>query len=104
MLQAGAVLFFAYAGFDVVATSIEESRKPEHVPWALVSTTVIATVTYVLLSLSLVLMVPITVNGELNPALVDSSFANAALSTTFKIIGMFLARCLLVQVGPACRY
>ncbi|GAB4822127.1 hypothetical protein N2152v2_009173 [Parachlorella kessleri] len=102
MLQAGAVLFFAYAGFDVVATSTEESRKPEHVPWALVSTTVIATVTYVLLSLSLVLMVPITVNGELNPVLVDSSFANAALSTSFKIVGlngMYYVACLAALSG-----
>ncbi len=62
-------------------------------PWALVGTTVIATVIYVLMSLSLVLMVTLTVdtdNGhDWNPALTkkDSSFGKAAFSTAFHMRG-----------------
>ncbi|WP_019925807.1 amino acid permease [Nocardia sp. BMG111209] len=48
-IAAGAALaFFAYLGFDVVATSAEETRDPRrNLPWGIIGSVVIATVLYV---------------------------------------------------------
>lgn len=49
---AGAALaFFAYLGFDVVATSAEETKDPARdVPWGIIGSVVIATVLYILVA------------------------------------------------------
>jgi basic amino acid/polyamine antiporter, APA family len=49
---AGAALaFFAFLGFDVVATSAEESRDPQRdMPFAIIGTVIVATVLYVAVS------------------------------------------------------
>lgn len=51
-IAAGAALaFFAYLGFDVVATSAEETRDPRrNLPWGIIGSVVIATVLYVAVS------------------------------------------------------
>jgi APA family basic amino acid/polyamine antiporter len=51
-IVAGAALaFFAYLGFDIVATSAEEAKKPSRdLPWGIIGSVVIATVLYILVS------------------------------------------------------
>ncbi len=51
-IAAGAAMaFFAYLGFDVVATSAEETRNPRRdMPWGIIGSVVIATVLYVAVS------------------------------------------------------
>lgn len=51
-IAAGAALaFFAYLGFDIVATSAEETRDPRRdLPWGIIGSVVIATVLYVAVS------------------------------------------------------
>ncbi|WP_067894876.1 amino acid permease [Nocardia vaccinii] len=51
-IAAGAALaFFAYLGFDVVATSAEETRNPRrNLPWGIIGSVIIATVLYVAVS------------------------------------------------------
>lgn len=54
-----AIAFFSFLGFDVVATSAEESRRPQRdMPFAIVATVVIATVLYVAVAAVLTGLVP----------------------------------------------
>ncbi|KAB5532387.1 hypothetical protein DKX38_019057 [Salix brachista] len=56
---ASAVLFFAYIGFDAVATMAEETRNPaKDIPIGLVGSMCITTLAYCLLAVTLCLMVP----------------------------------------------
>ncbi|KAG6753443.1 hypothetical protein POTOM_043511 [Populus tomentosa] len=58
---ASAVLFFAYIGFDAVATMAEETRNPARdIPIGLVGSMSITTIAYCLMAVTLCLMVPYT--------------------------------------------
>ncbi|WP_084515619.1 amino acid permease [Nocardia acidivorans] len=59
-IAAGAALaFFAYLGFDVVATSAEETRDPRRdLPWGIIGSVVIATVLYIAVSAVLIGVAP----------------------------------------------
>ncbi|MFC0037637.1 amino acid permease [Actinomadura rayongensis] len=51
IVSGAALAFFAFLGFDVVATSAEESRRPRRdLPFAIIATVGIATVLYVLVA------------------------------------------------------
>jgi len=59
VVKGAASCFFAYIGFDTIATSGEESSKPtKHVPIAIVSTLVICLLSYVDVSAIMTLLVP----------------------------------------------
>ncbi|WP_406276059.1 amino acid permease [Nocardia sp. NBC_00881] len=59
VIGGAAIAFFAFLGFDVVATSAEEAREPRRdVPFAIISTVLIATLLYGLVSAVLTGMVP----------------------------------------------
>lgn len=46
-----ALAFFAYLGFDIVATSAEEAKRPARdMPWAIIGSVVIATLLYIAVS------------------------------------------------------
>lgn len=51
-IAAGAAMaFFAYLGFDVVATSAEETKNPgRDLPWGIIGSVVIATILYILVA------------------------------------------------------
>jgi APA family basic amino acid/polyamine antiporter len=64
-------VFFAFIGFDVVATTAEETRKPQRdMPIGILGSLAICTVLYVVVSLVLTGMVKYT---ELNTAARSSS-------------------------------
>ncbi|XP_020215819.1 cationic amino acid transporter 1 [Cajanus cajan] len=57
IFKASAVLFFAYVGFDAVATMAEETKNPaKDIPIGLVGSMVITTLAYCLLAVTLCLM------------------------------------------------
>jgi APA family basic amino acid/polyamine antiporter len=61
IITAAAIVFFAYIGFDVVATASEEARNPQRdLPIGILASLVICTVLYVVVSLILTGMVPYT--------------------------------------------
>jgi APA family basic amino acid/polyamine antiporter len=61
IFAAVAVVFFAFIGFDVVATAAEEARRPQRdLPIAIIGSLVICTTLYVLVSLVVVGMVNYT--------------------------------------------
>ncbi|WP_084530614.1 amino acid permease [Nocardia miyunensis] len=59
-IVAGAALaFFAYLGFDIVATSAEEAKRPARdLPWGMIGSVVIATLLYIAVTLVLTGVAP----------------------------------------------
>ncbi|MTE13582.1 amino acid permease [Nocardia aurantiaca] len=77
-IAAGAALaFFAYLGFDIVATSAEETRDPRrNLPWGIIGSVVLATALYV------------AVSGVLTGVAPYSSLNNAApVATALAAVG-----------------
>jgi APA family basic amino acid/polyamine antiporter len=59
MFAGAAIIFFAYIGFDSVSTHAEEAKRPAHdVPVGIVTSLIICTVFYILVSAVLTGMVP----------------------------------------------
>ncbi|OVA06727.1 Amino acid/polyamine transporter I [Macleaya cordata] len=78
VFQAAAVLFWAYTGFDMVATMAEETKKPAtDIPIGLIGSMSMITVVYCLMALSLCMMQKYT---EID--------VNAAFSIAFQSVGM----------------
>ena len=75
---AGASLvFFAYIGFDVVATTAEEARNPQRdLPIGIIGSLVICTVLYVAVTLVITGMLPY-----------DKITPTASLATAFEAVG-----------------
>lgn len=78
VIGGAAVAFFAFLGFDVVATSAEESRNPRRdLPFAIVVSVIVATVLYIAVSAVLTGVSPYpTLNNE------------APVATAFKALHM----------------
>jgi basic amino acid/polyamine antiporter, APA family len=74
---AASLVFFAYIGFDVVATTAEEARNPQRdLPRGILGSLVICTILYVAVALVITGMVPYS---DINPS--------AALATAFIDVG-----------------
>ena len=66
MLAAASLVFFAFIGFDVVATAAEETKNPKRdLPRGIFGSLAIVTVLYVLVTIVLTAMVPY---DQLGPA------------------------------------
>jgi APA family basic amino acid/polyamine antiporter len=89
LLAAASLVFFAFIGFDVVATTAEETRNPQrNVPRGIIGSLAIVTVLYVVVSLVLTGMVPYT----------DLSHGDATLATAFAIHGITWAE-HIISIG-----
>ncbi|GHH64647.1 amino acid permease [Streptosporangium violaceochromogenes] len=85
---AAAIVFFAYIGFDVVATAAEETRNPRRdLPIGIIASLAVCTLLYVAVSLVVVGMQPY---GQLSRA--------APLADAFKAVGQIWAA-TLISVG-----
>uniref|UniRef100_A0A2P2IL41 Cationic amino acid transporter 5 family protein n=1 Tax=Rhizophora mucronata TaxID=61149 RepID=A0A2P2IL41_RHIMU len=88
VFQAAAIVYFAYGGFDNIATMAEETKNPsKDIPLGLLGSMSIITVIYCLMALSLSMMQKYT---EIDP--------NAAYSIAFQSVGMNWAK-YLVALG-----
>jgi basic amino acid/polyamine antiporter, APA family len=91
IVAAASVVFFAYIGFDIVATTAEETRNPQRdVPRGIIGSLAIATALYMAVSLVIVGMVRYT---ELN--------TEAPLAEAFSARGLDLAADL-ISIGGIC--
>ncbi|MBF6330789.1 amino acid permease [Nocardia transvalensis] len=89
LLAAASLVFFAFIGFDVVATTAEETKNPQrNVPRGILGSLVIVTVLYVAVSLVLTGMVSYT----------ELSKGDATLATAFAIHGVTWAK-NLISIG-----
>lgn len=101
VLTAAGIVFFAYIGFDAVSTVAEESKNPQRdLPIGILGSLVICTVLYLLVSLVLCGLVPVTIDGKPNPEL-TGHHAGAALSVAFTALGHKWAA-LIVGFGALC--
>jgi APA family basic amino acid/polyamine antiporter len=88
MLAGGAVIFFAYIGFDSVSTHAEEARKPQRdVPIGIITSLILCTVLYIAVTAVLTGMVPY-----------NRLDINAPVADAFKQRGLTWAQ-LLISLG-----
>ena len=101
VLTAAGIVFFAYIGFDAVTTVAEESKNPQRdLPIGILGSLVICTVLYLIVSLILTGLIPVTIDGKPNPALTGHE-AGAALSVAFTALGHKWAA-LVIGFGALC--
>jgi len=61
VMAAGAVVFFAYIGFDAVSTTAEEAKNPQRdLPIGIISSLVICTILYIVVAAILTGIIPVT--------------------------------------------
>jgi basic amino acid/polyamine antiporter, APA family len=83
LLAAASIVFFAFIGFDVVATTAEETRNPQRsVPRGILGSLAIVTVLYVAVALVLTGMVPYT------DLATQPDGTRATLATAFASLGV----------------
>ena len=80
ILSAAAIIFFAYIGFDAVATGSEEARNPRRdLPVAIIGSLLICTLIYVLVSVGAVGALPAAQLAESDAPLSEALEAGAGL-------------------------
>lgn len=91
ILAGASLVFFAYIGFDVVATAAEEARNPQRdLPIGIIASLIVCTVLYIAVALVITGMVPY---DQINP--------KAALATAFEHVGMGWASTLIAAGAVA---
>ncbi|MGH3907930.1 MAG: amino acid permease, partial [Pseudonocardiaceae bacterium] len=92
MLAAASVVFFAFIGFDVVATTAEETRNPQRdLPRGVIGSLAIVTVLYVAVALVITGMQPYTglaSSGGGETATLATAFDNVGLDWIARIIAL----------------
>jgi APA family basic amino acid/polyamine antiporter len=84
IMGAGAVVFFAYIGFDAVSTTAEEARNPQRdLPIGIIASLVICTVLYIAVAAILTGIVPVTHYRSYEAALAGTPIVPIAESTRF---------------------
>ena len=84
IMAAGAVVFFAYIGFDAVSTTAEEARNPTRdLPIGIIASLVICTVLYIVVAAIMAGIVPVTNYRSLEAALPGTPIVPQAESTAF---------------------
>ncbi len=84
IMAAGAVVFFAYIGFDAVSTTAEEARNPTRdLPIGIIASLIICTVLYIVVAAIMAGIVPVTSYRSLEAALPGMPIVPQAESTAF---------------------
>jgi basic amino acid/polyamine antiporter, APA family len=93
LLAAASLVFFAFIGFDVVATTAEETRKPQRdIPWGIIGSLVVITILYVAVSTVLTGMVNYTQLAS------KPDGTHATLATAFELNGVTWAA-VIISLG-----
>lgn len=100
---AGAMIFFAYVGFDAVSTAAEETENPARdLPIGLIGTLVICSILYILVALVLTGMMPYTELGTAEPMATAFEHMGAGWASgiiSFGAIVAMTAVLLVFQLG-----
>ncbi|CAL5221075.1 g3200 [Coccomyxa viridis] len=82
VMNGAAIIFFAYLGYDAVATLAEEAKNPSRdMPIGIIGATTVCTVLYIIMCIVICMMVPY---DQIDP--------NAPFSTAFSQVGLNWAR------------
>jgi basic amino acid/polyamine antiporter, APA family len=108
VMAAGAVVFFAYIGFDAVSTTAEEARNPRRdLPIGIIASLVVCTILYLAVAAVLTGIVPVThhrINAGALPGVpvadgtAVTQFLNAPVAYALSVIGLDWAS-FLVSAG-----
>jgi APA family basic amino acid/polyamine antiporter len=83
IMAAGAVVFFAYIGFDAVSTTAEEASNPQRdLPVGIIASLVICTVLYLAVAAVLTGIIPVLDFRQ------DAQFLNAPVAFALAVIGL----------------
>ncbi|GCE48664.1 amino acid/polyamine/organocation transporter (APC superfamily) [Thermosporothrix hazakensis] len=94
VVSGASLVFFAYIGFDIVATTAEETRNPQkNMPIGIFGSLALCTVLYIAVSLVMTGIVPYTQ--------LATSENTAAMALAFSAIGQSWAA-VLVSIGAIC--
>jgi len=92
LLAAASLVFFAFIGFDVVATAAEETRNPQRdLPRGILGSLAIITVLYVAVALVITGMVPYTdlkTSADGTPSNLATAFANLGVDWAASVISV----------------
>jgi APA family basic amino acid/polyamine antiporter len=98
IMGAGAVVFFAYIGFDAVSTTAEEAKNPKRdLPIGIIASLIICTVLYIAVAAILTGIVPVTdyrtyeaalPGATIVPAAESARFLNAPVAYALSVINM----------------
>jgi APA family basic amino acid/polyamine antiporter len=84
IMAAGAVVFFAYIGFDAVSTTAEEAKNPSRdLPIGIIASLVVCTVLYIIVAGILSGIVPVTQYRSVESALPGTPIVPIEASTAF---------------------
>ena len=84
IMAAGAVVFFAYIGFDAVSTTAEEAKNPSRdLPIGIIASLVICTVLYIVVAAILSGIIPVTNYRTYEAGLAGTPIVPADQSTAF---------------------
>jgi APA family basic amino acid/polyamine antiporter len=84
IMAAGAVVFFAYIGFDAVSTTAEEAKNPQRdLPIGIIASLVICTVLYIAVAAVLSGIIPVTHYRTYEPGLVGTPIVPPEESVRF---------------------
>jgi APA family basic amino acid/polyamine antiporter len=84
IMAAGAVVFFAYIGFDAVSTTAEEARNPKRdLPIGIIASLVICTVLYIVVAAILAGIIPVSQYRSVEAALPGTPIVPQLESTAF---------------------
>src|SRR5215217_7284893 len=99
IITAAAIVFFAYIGFDVVATTSEEARNPQRdLPIGILASLAICTILYVVVSLILTGMVPYTELGNDAPLATALSQRGLDWAASFISIGVLAGLTSVIMI------
>lgn len=87
IIQGASTCFFAFIGFDIIATTCEEAKNPgKSIPFSILGTITVCFIAYICVSSAITLMVPYY---DLDPnAAVSTAFGQRGLHFMVYIIGM----------------
>ena len=89
MLAGASLVFFAFIGFDIVATAAEETRDPKRdLPRGILGSLAIVTVLYVLVTIVLTGMVPYTSSRPARTRTLATAFTAFGVDWAAKVIAI----------------
>ncbi len=81
IMRGAGVVFYAYLGFDIVASSVQEARNPQRdAPFAIVGSLLVCTVLYILMALVMTGLAPFKLLNVPHPIYIAIETAGPALS------------------------